>query len=278
MTMPRWPLALTLCGLCLAPPAIAQTCDDFNPCTTDMCAAGRCIGTPVAGACDNANECVVDKRCEDGRCVGTAVMDGTSCNDGCGSCTGGVCTANAAMAGQPCNDQFGICTTNDRCEFGVCIGDFIHCPDVDGDKCTTEVCAPAEQRCITLPPDPRGLCLGCGTCDPATGVCAPLNDGMACDDGDVCTGDGHCGGGTCLAGTANTPGPTPTATPVSTHECTGDCDGNGEVSISDIVRGVGIALGLTPLDACTSFDADGDGAVSISDLVRGVNDALGGCV
>jgi hypothetical protein len=181
------------------------------------------------------------------------------------------------MAGKPCDDQFGICTTNDRCEFGVCIGDFIHCPDVDDDKCSPEVCDPAQQRCVTLPPDPRGLCLGCGTCDPATGVCAPEHDGMACDDGDVCTGDGHCGSGTCLPGVANTPGsplPTPTATPGA---CVGDCDGNGAVSISDLIRGVGIALGQSPLDNCPSFDADGSGMVTVSDLVRAVNDALAGC-
>ena len=233
-------IGLVICCAWSASPCTAQTCDDFNPCTADSCSAGRCVGTPIDGPCDNSNECIVDKRCENGRCVGTAVRDGTACNAGCGTCAAGVCTADAAMVGKPCEDQFGVCTTNDRCEFGVCIGDFIHCPDVDEDKCTPEVCDPAQQRCVTLPPDPRGVCLGCGTCDPATGVCAPEHDGMACDDGDVCTGDSHCGSGTCLQGAPNTPGPplaTATATPPPTPgACVGDCDANGAVSISDLIR------------------------------------------
>ena len=54
----------------------------------------------------------------------------------------------------------------------------------------------------------------------------------------------------------------------------GDCDGDGVVRISELVTGVGIALGIFPLDRCPTFDADGDGTVSISELIGAVNAAL----
>ena len=54
----------------------------------------------------------------------------------------------------------------------------------------------------------------------------------------------------------------------------GDCDGDGVVRISELVTGVAIALDITPLDHCPSFDDDGDGTVSIGELIRAVTAAL----
>jgi hypothetical protein len=82
---------------------------------------------------------------------------------------------------------------------------------------------------------------------------------------------------------AATPVPTATATTAATATaapppiCTGDCDGNGRVTISDLVRGVSIALGNAPLAACPAFDCAGTHQVPISCLIRGVNAALQGC-
>ncbi len=59
-------------------------------------------------------------------------------------------------------------------------------------------------------------------------------------------------------------------------QCLGDCDGDGRVSVSELVRGVNIALGTTPLSNCPAFD-DGSGTVTVSSLVRAVNYALDGC-
>ncbi len=61
-------------------------------------------------------------------------------------------------------------------------------------------------------------------------------------------------------------------------ECVGDCNGDGMVSISELVRGVNIALGQLDVSECTAFDRDSDGQVSISELVAAVNSALEGCV
>ena len=54
----------------------------------------------------------------------------------------------------------------------------------------------------------------------------------------------------------------------------GDCDRNKRVSIDELVRGVNIALGRTPLSECTPFDRVQNGQVSVDELVRGVNNAL----
>jgi len=75
-----------------------------------------------------------------------------------------------------------------------------------------------------------------------------------------------------LVGAALTP--TPTVTP---SVCAGDCGGDGSVTIDELIRGVNIALGSTPLSNCPSFDANADGEVTIDELILAVNAALAGC-
>jgi hypothetical protein len=60
-------------------------------------------------------------------------------------------------------------------------------------------------------------------------------------------------------------------------QCAGDCDGNGAVTIDELVRGVGIALGGGSVDPCPAMDRGADGAVTIDDLVAAVDAALSGC-
>ncbi|MDX2170894.1 MAG: hypothetical protein SF182_27750 [Deltaproteobacteria bacterium] len=59
--------------------------------------------------------------------------------------------------------------------------------------------------------------------------------------------------------------------------CIGDCNGDNMVAINELIIGVNIALGATPLSACPSFDADGNGEVGINELITAVNNALGMC-
>jgi hypothetical protein len=59
--------------------------------------------------------------------------------------------------------------------------------------------------------------------------------------------------------------------------CIGDCNGNGTVSIDELVRGVGIALGNAESSSCAALDADADGVVRIDELVRAVGAAQRGC-
>lgn len=76
---------------------------------------------------------------------------------------------------------------------------------------------------------------------------------------------------------AVTAGPegTPTMGPPPT--CIGDCNGDGMVAINELILGVNIALGTTPLSSCPPFDANGDGMVGINELIAAVNSALNGC-
>jgi hypothetical protein len=59
--------------------------------------------------------------------------------------------------------------------------------------------------------------------------------------------------------------------------CTGDCNGDGSVSIDELILGVRIALGLSPLASCTAFDANGDLMVSIGELVQATGASLDHC-
>ena len=59
--------------------------------------------------------------------------------------------------------------------------------------------------------------------------------------------------------------------------CVGDCGADGQVSVNELIVGVGIALGGGSLAACPSLDADGDGTVAIAELVAAVANALQGC-
>jgi len=71
------------------------------------------------------------------------------------------------------------------------------------------------------------------------------------------------------------PTPTPTTTPGGT--CVGDCDGSGDVSVSDLIAMVNIALGSAPIDGCLAGDTNGDGTISVPEIVTAVGSALNGC-
>lgn len=60
--------------------------------------------------------------------------------------------------------------------------------------------------------------------------------------------------------------------------CAGDCDGGGSVSVDELVRAVGLALGAPGTPACAAADGDGDGVVRIAELIAAVAAALDGCV
>jgi hypothetical protein len=75
-----------------------------------------------------------------------------------------------------------------------------------------------------------------------------------------------------------TSSPTPTASPTPTLDgCSGDCDGDLRVTVSELITGVRIALGMAGTAACPAMDGDGNGIVTIAELVQGVRAALEGC-
>jgi len=165
-------------GACLGGPAIA--CDDQNPCTDDSCdPATGCAHAPVAGDCDDANDCTSSDRCVGGHCVGTP------------------------ETGSPCIDR-NACLTGDLCEDGVCrSGTGI--PDCDDHNvCTYDWCNP-EVGCVNDSSQVGDLCddlnpCTANACDPELYcVFPPANAGASCDDFDSCTSDDRCdANGTCL--------------------------------------------------------------------------------
>jgi hypothetical protein len=67
------------------------------------------------------------------------------------------------------------------------------------------------------------------------------------------------------------------AVPPLRGACIGDCDGGGEVTVDEIVRMVGIALGQTELSVCPAGDRDGSGEVTVDEIITAVGYALVGC-
>jgi hypothetical protein len=63
---------------------------------------------------------------------------------------------------------------------------------------------------------------------------------------------------------------------LASARCIGDCADSGYVSVVDIVTGVNIALGATPLSRCPAFD-NGNGKVTIGATRSPPLAALRGC-
>ncbi|HVO27133.1 MAG TPA: hypothetical protein VMW56_26275 [Candidatus Margulisiibacteriota bacterium] len=60
-------------------------------------------------------------------------------------------------------------------------------------------------------------------------------------------------------------------------QCTGDCDDDDQVSVGEVITGVNIALDITPLTECSSFDTNQSNTVSVDEILAAVNNALNGC-
>jgi hypothetical protein len=67
------------------------------------------------------------------------------------------------------------------------------------------------------------------------------------------------------------------AGPALSVACPGDCSGDLAVTIDEVLLGVNIALGATPVAACQEMDSGGNGSVEIDELLQAVNAALIGC-
>ncbi|MGH7789014.1 MAG: imelysin family protein [Candidatus Binatia bacterium] len=60
-------------------------------------------------------------------------------------------------------------------------------------------------------------------------------------------------------------------------QCAGDCDGNLNVSITELIRGVNLALGSATGEPCAALDINGNGQIAINELIAAVASALEGC-
>ena len=184
------------------------SCDDKNSCTqTDTCQSGKCSGaSPVACAasdqCHDAGTCAPAT----GKCSNPNKTDGATCDDGNACTKTDTCTAGACGGASPVT-----CTAADQCHVagtcdtstGTCSNpskaDGVACND--GNKCTqTDTCVAG--TCSGASPvtcAASDQCHDVGICAPATGKCSNPNktDGVACNDGNLCTQTDTCVKGAC---------------------------------------------------------------------------------
>jgi len=59
--------------------------------------------------------------------------------------------------------------------------------------------------------------------------------------------------------------------------CVGDCNDDGTVTVDEILTMVNIALGNTPVSACTAGDANHDGQITVDEIIAAVSNAINGC-
>jgi hypothetical protein len=164
--------------VCLGQP---KACPDLDQaCQFGACdpGTGDCLPTPLPDGigCDDGDPCTVLDVCDTGACVGTAkdcsAIAGP-CGDGSCDPATGVCEVDPFEDGSACDDG-DPCTVDEVCAGGLCGG-------------VTKDCAEAAGPCMA------------GACDPETGACGvPVEDGIACDDLDVCTANDHCQSGQCV--------------------------------------------------------------------------------
>jgi len=273
--MNRWILSGFLTTLWTASTSVAGSpcildsdCDDFNPCTRDVCSR-LCVHTPLNRiACNDSNQCTTNDTCTDGVCIGTPVncpSDGNPCT--INTCLLGQCT-EIPLSGIPCADG-NACTTSDQCSFGGCIGTPMNCDD--GKVCTTDTCSPATGCVFTNNSEPCDDGMFCtvddvctnaecggsprdcsevgdqcnlGVCNEATNLCEPqpAEDGTSCDDDNTCTSNDHCISGICRGEQA-----------FGLEEWR---------QFTECYDGVGVPVEV----GCKCFDLDGDGEVHLQDV------------
>ncbi len=285
-----------------------------DACNVGACdpGTGACTGAPRPDgtACDDGVLCTVDDACGSGACAG----DPTDCSAAADACNAGLCDpatgtcGSSPLADGTACDDTDLCTVSDACTAGACEGAPRDCDD--GDPCTVNACDPATGACTTMPAADgiacddgnacttgdvcgAGVCSGSiapggsacgddcnsGTCDPGTGRCVqtPINEGGACDDGDLCTVSGVCNAGACDS---------------SPRDCSGeadDCNTGVCNPVSGACEPMPIADGTScgDGDACTVGDVCAAGVCAgsardcsaLDDMCNvGSCDATGACV
>ncbi len=270
-----------------------STCDDANPCTTDVCQgeAGCQYTVLIDIPCDDGTACTVGETCTDGECVGEDVH----CDNG-NPCTDDICDPTVGCVYTPNDldcDDYNDCTLGDICSDGDCVpGLEISCNDGNpctDDSCTDTGCAFSANTedcddgnpCTPLDICYSGVCQGLGipncddgndcttdVCDAGSG-CIANNNNLPCTDGNICTLNDACGDGACQPGTTTlicddgNPCTDDSCHPLSgcifTHN-TAACD-DGNACTPDDVCGVGVCqgsgvLGCDDGNPCTNNACD----------------------
>ncbi len=238
-------------------------CDDGNPCTSDLCdkTSGKCThsSTSEGAPCNDGNVCSDKDACKQGGCTGSPVQ----CSDD-NPCTQDTCDAtkgceHAHANGVPCNDG-NLCTQGDLCADGKC---------QPGDA---KPCA-SKQFCIAA------------QCEQKTGNCDfnPKPDGLACDDGSVCTKADKCESGTCLGAAiaCDDDNPCTKDTCHAAKGClhtshAGPCEDGNKCTIGDTCKAgsckAGLAKDCDDGNVCTVDGCDPNKGCTIAKVDKGCDD------
>lgn len=177
-----------------------------TPCDPELtCVAGRC--TDGCGGCDTPpSGCTLEQgTCAEGKCSYDLKPQGTTCDDEDPCSTGDSCSAGEC-AGVPM-----LCQTPPQ---SMCADENVLTVFATPGRCTAGECAYATAEVVCSLGCDRGLCRGdpcrdviCNTppgfCYQAQGFCVNgacmylYDDAKTCNDGDPCTTNDRCIGGTC---------------------------------------------------------------------------------
>ncbi len=166
------------------------TCNDGDPCTSDVCDEGQCISSPIEECCADFTDCDDGDLCTADTCLLGKCSYNTdpSCCKSAADCDDGLsCTTDGCSLGVCTNDPaLGCCTANDQCE--------------DDNPCTAGLCIAGQ--CLAV--EQAGCCASDADCNDGSactedscidnacehtslaGCCASAAD---CGDGDPCTAD-----------------------------------------------------------------------------------------
>jgi len=169
-----------------------SSCDDRNPCTTDLCSAATgflCsnVAARDGTVCDDGNLCTIADTCVAGVCSpglpkACQALDQCHLAGVCAPATG-VCSNPNKADGTACNDGK-VCTIGDACQAGVCTPaqtlSPTHCAGTACDQCSFDT---GNIDVCSLSPD------GCANCVLSTDGCdliADPTDRQLCEDAYGC--------------------------------------------------------------------------------------------
>lgn len=265
-----------------------EQCDDGGIADGDCCSS-TCQYETDGSPCPADDQGCTDDVCNaTGTCTHDPSPSGTECRpapgecDAAESCDGSSpgCPPDELMPnGTPCTDDGLFCSGTETCQNGSCTS--------GGDPCAVGICDEEANQCVAPSPTLTSAASATATSTPTASVTRT--------QASTPTGSQPSTPTRTPASTATrtvvpqatatatpatpepiTPSPSPTNTSAPTP-CVGDCDGSCDVSISELIVGVNIALGTLSIDRCPAFDPSGNGSVEINELIAAVANALNGC-
>ena len=200
------------------------SCDDFNPCTDDICdpVLGQCVFSYNEAECEDGDPCTNNGFCSKGSCYSQPINCLPVDNE-CliGECLNGECFYQQNPDVVDCDDS-NLCTTDDTCKSGACVGtpklcfpvDICHdvsCKDGECVQVPNTASCDDGNACTTNDKCSQGVCTGesvvCNDNNPCTddlcnaaGFCVYNNNAQPCDDGNSCTLGDVCKLGKCSSG------------------------------------------------------------------------------